>query len=288
MSVTFCLTVDDVCLPGFSSVPDFETILGFLDEQGVPATFFVSPFAEGIPLAGKKDWVRVLREALDQGHDIQLHGLEHSAFEWGIPPRCVLEYEDEVRLRLANDWEALRREWTLETLVSKLTRAKGMLEEAIERPISVFRSPYGSYCSELWEALGAVGIRFSSTLMIDVRGWAFIRGDYETSLDWNEYVPPEVFEYRGVLEMPMMSEYTWYLTPDKLERHVSLAMDDLDRVQKHAGGLMVPLAHVSPLVSGDGSGLALYRRLFDHARSHAEDVTFSTLGEVAAGAGGKL
>ena len=69
-SVRFAFTVDDVAVHrhkaadgfvSFSSVDDLRELIGFLDRQGVPGTFFVVPFNEGIPLYERPDYVAALR-----------------------------------------------------------------------------------------------------------------------------------------------------------------------------------------------------------------------------------
>lgn len=101
----FGMTVDDVCMPEFSSVEHLARTLDLFDELGIRATFFVVPLADGVPLAERPGYVALLRRALAAGHEVAQHGLEHDRFEVGIPPDMVLmlPHEGPARARLARD-----------------------------------------------------------------------------------------------------------------------------------------------------------------------------------------
>jgi len=73
----------------------------------------------------------------------------------------------------------------------------------------------------------------------------------------------------------MLSEYTWYLKDDDLDRHFSLIQDDFDRVRR-AGGAFVALSHYYAMTGEWATGLRVYERLFAHARAQG-GVRFCTL-----------
>ena len=89
----FALTIDDVGVEGFSSVEDLSDLLEFLKKHGVSATLFVTPFNRDRALDKRDDWVDILKRALQDGHELGLHGYRHEACEFGIPPDMILEYE---------------------------------------------------------------------------------------------------------------------------------------------------------------------------------------------------
>ena len=85
----FAFSNDDA---GIQEPELFADLLDFLDEEQVPATFFVVPHAEDRPLDQKPEWVGLIQRALDAGHDLQHHGFNHaSCFEFGIPPFFMLD-----------------------------------------------------------------------------------------------------------------------------------------------------------------------------------------------------
>lgn len=68
-----------------------------------------------------------------------------------------------------------------------------------------------------------------------------------------------------------------HLTDGELERHLALAVEDLDRVRE-VGGTFVALSHNG--VINEGCGFALYERLFRKALERG-DIEFTTLRALA-------
>jgi len=72
-----------------------------------------------------------------------------------------------------------------------------------------------------------------------------------------------------------MSEDACYLTPEKIDRHLALAVDDLHRVADQ-GRIFVLVCHVQCVGADDGLSQQLLHRLFEAARNEYE-VEFGTL-----------
>ena len=279
MSAQFCFSVDDCCVPGFSSPKGFLELLEFLDEQKVPGAFFVAPFTEKAPLSEKPEWLKVIREALTHGHDVQLHGLEHYGLEFGIPPRCILSYEDEIRKRVTSDRISVERGLRKDILSRRLSQAIELFEAAVGYVPCIFRSPFASTHPNFFRVLKESHIEIDTSLIVDPRGWKFITNDYGSPIDWNEYILPEPFGFRDIIEIPIMSEFTFYLKKEHFEKHLNLAKEDLDRTRE-LNGVFVSMCHVDPITGRYAIGLEMYRRLFKHARDFG-DVNFGLLKDVA-------
>ena len=91
--------------------------------------------------------------------------------------------------------------------------------------------------------------------------------------------PPRAFPFTaGVTEVPLMAEYTWYITPAEVDVHLRLAREDLDRAAARDGAAFVALSHFYAMTGEHRAGLELYRRLFAYGRETA-DVQFMTLAQ---------
>jgi peptidoglycan/xylan/chitin deacetylase (PgdA/CDA1 family) len=269
----FCLTNDDA---GSQQPELFGELLDFLAEQQVPATFFVVPAAGGVPLDEKPEWIALLRRALDEGHELQHHGYNHGVFEFGVPPGFMLDIIPEARERWQREPEAVRAEHTLDILRTKLTRGVDILTPILGHEPQGFRSGCLAIGDDMYQALAEYGFHWSSNLVVNPMGWRYINREYDAGEPWQVDVPPHPFPYKaGLIEVPMVSEYTWLLHAEDVERQYDLIRRDYDRVRQ-ASGVFVALSHYYAMTGEYAAGLEVYRRLFAHAREQGE-VRFCTV-----------
>jgi predicted deacetylase len=270
----FCLTVDDVCLEGYSTEEHVQSLLRFFESEAIRSTFFVVPRAEGTPLQEKPGYIKLMKGAVAQGHALGQHGLEHDRFETGIPPRMILDlpHESAARERLAKDRVAIEAGLAVAKLRERLGQGRRILEDALECEITGFRAPCLSTCENLFTALDAEGFRYDSSRYLQEGGWDLLQGKtlaprHISRDDFNR------FQHSGRMRsLPLTTEYTWYLRRDNFDATMALAQHDFDSCLR-ADIPFVTLAHVSPLNEcEDGCGFDFYRKLIEHARSEASAV----------------
>jgi peptidoglycan/xylan/chitin deacetylase (PgdA/CDA1 family) len=268
----FCATVDDVCLEGYSTEEHMARLLDFFGEEGVHATFFAVPRAEGIPLGSRPGYVDLLRRAAVEGHAVGQHGLEHDRFETGIPPKMILDlpHEGPARERLANDRAAIDAGLRPDALRERLSTGRDILQDALGFDVPGFRAPCLSICDNLFDALEAENFRYDSSRHFQDAGWDLLNGK-------DPIVPLPITRERfeasqhggRMYTFPLTAEYTWYLTWDKFDAEMDLARHDFNACMA-AGIPFLPVCHVSPVHEGDeGCGLEFYRRLLSFARAQA-------------------
>ena len=279
----FVLTNDDA---GGANPHLFRELLDFLAVQNVPATFFVVPMSGGIPLDQKPEWLDLLRRAMTEGHELQLHAFDHgSTFEFGVPPGFMLDIIPDAKARWEREPEVIQAEHTVERMRDRIERGKEIFSRALGFEPRGFRGPCLSMCDATYQALAETGFRWSSNLVVNPMGWRYINGDYDAGEPWQPDVPPQPFRYRsGLIEVPMISEYTWYLKEKDLERHYALIKDDFERARQ-VSGAFVTLSHYYALTGEWSTGLRVYERLLADARSAgARFTTVSQLVEAHFGA----
>ncbi len=279
MSVELCWTVDDPALRTYSTIDEFKQLLNFLKDNSVPATFFVPPYGDGIPLAKKPEWIRALKIAIDDGHEIQLHGYEHTAFEFGYPPSFILAYEHKVAQEIRDKKGKIEKQLALKKIEERLQRGIEMFEKTMGFVPTGFRSPYLSMHKNTIKALKNFGFKYDSSFVVNPKGWRYIAKDYSTDVKWQSDVPPRAYRLKsGILEIPIISEYTWYLKKKDFSRQLELALEDFKKV-KGLNGVFTTLSHVAPMTGEFSIGLKVYERLINFAREQG-DVQFCTLSEV--------
>ena len=278
----FVVTVDD---PGglIQEISTLQLVADFFSEEGAPASFFVIPRGEGgWQLDRQEEWLAAAQQAEHQGHDCQLHGLDHWRYEFGPYPAFIFAMggeDTDERLRLAR--EESGHLWHRELYVEKLETAIGIFENAFGRRPQVLRTGALSQTPELYDAVADVGMRYVSNMIVNPRGWEYIGGRYDTDVDWDPGVPPRPYYLtENIINLPMISEYAWQLTPEKMEKHLALGLDDLRRVYED-DGVFVLVCHVQEVGADHPYSRELLHSLLEVAREDYE-VTFMTLRELIA------
>lgn len=280
----FAFTNDD---PGMQQPELFAELLDFLDAQGVPGTFFVVPFAGHQPLDAKPEWVALLQRALASGHELAHHGYTHETpFEFGVPPGFMLDIIPDAKTRWETNPVSVAPLHTAEVLKTKLEQGREIFQRTLGFIPTGFRSPCLGMCETTYATLADMGFQWSSNQVINPMGWRYINRDYEAGEPWTPGLPPHPFRHAaGVTEIPMHSEYTWYLEMGDVERHFQLAKADFDRARA-AGEPFVVLSHYYAMTGQWATGLQVYEKLFAYARELG-DVRFVTLSQLAAEQTGK-
>lgn len=276
----FAFSNDDA---GMQEPALFADLLDFLDEQRVPATFFVVPHAADRPLDQKPEWVGLIQRALDSGHDLQHHGFNHATcFEFGIPPYFMLDIlPPAVQAAYAQRPEQFTQQHVYTALRDKLEQGREILTRLFGYVPRGFRAPCLAMCDNSYAALQDLDFQWSSNQVVNPMGWYYINRDYDRGEPWQPTVPPHPFLlHPPLLEAPIHSEYTWYLTPDDIDRQFALIQADFDRTRA-AGGAFVVLSHYYAMTGQWAAGLEVYRRLFAYARAMG-DVRFVTLNQLVA------
>ncbi len=278
----FVVTVDD---PGglIQDIPTLQRVVDFLGEEGAPASFFVVPRGEGDwQLDRQEEWLAVAQQAERHGHDCQLHGLDHAGCEFGPYPAFIFALggqDPKERLRLAR--EEFGHLWRREVYVEKLGTAIEIFENAFGRRPQVLRTGALSQTPELYDVVADVGMRYVSNMIVDPRGWEYIIGNYDAPGDWDPDVPPAPYKLTSeVINLPIISEYAWKLTPEKIEKHLALGLEDLRRVYE-ADGVFILVCHVQEVGAEHPHSRVLLHRLLEVARQDYQ-VTFMTVRELIA------
>ncbi len=278
----FVVTVDD---PGglIQEIATLQRVVDFFGEEGAPASFFVIPRGEGgWQLDRQEEWLAVAQQAEQQGHDCQLHGLDHAGYEFGPYPAFIFGMggqDPKERLRLAR--EEAGHLWRRDLYVEKLETAIEIFENAFGRRPQTLRTGALSQTPELYDAVADVGMRYVSNMIVNPRGWEYIGGRYDTDVDWDPDVPPTPYYLRqAVINLPMISEYAWKLTPEKIDKHLALAIEDLERVYA-ADGVFILICHVQEVGADHPHSRVLLHRLLEAAREDYQ-VTFMTVRELIA------
>lgn len=282
----FVVTVDD---PGglIQDLGTFDRTRRFFDAEGVPASFMVVPRGDGgWQLDQQPEWLANLKSAEADGHDCQLHGLDHWNCEFGPYHEIVRWMSGDAAAELKKDTDKWGHMWRADVFIQKLLTAIGIFETAFERKPLVFRTGALSQTSDLYDVMADVKMKYASNLVVDPRGWSYIIGNYDNPGDWDPDVPPHAYYLNDeVINLPIASEYAWYLTEEKIEPHLALAVDDMRRIWDQ-NGVFILVCHVQCVGAEDGLSMKLLSRIIQAAREDfgAEFGTLTGLvGDIEAG-----
>ncbi|MBT3381791.1 MAG: polysaccharide deacetylase family protein [Lentisphaerae bacterium] len=264
------VTTDDVGMDGYSTPEHVRNLLDLWASENLTGTLFAVPRWDGREIGASAEYVSILQHAVEQGHDVAQHGLDHTRFQTGIPPKMVLDlpHEGPAREYLANHRDEIAAAHTVDKLRHILGTGRQILEDALGVPMRGFRAPCLSTCDQLFEALEAEAYVYDSSAVFQTTAWDLIN-------DPDRDVAPmpvtrELFEQMqtagSMWTWPISAEYTWYLKCEHAERFLALAKHDFEACLS-AGIPFVPVCHVSPVQEGDaGQGFDLYRKLMAYVR----------------------
>jgi len=274
-------TMDDVGAGGSDMVEAMRRVCALLQSRGVRMTLFVVPKPSGQPMS--EEWVNALREAHAAGHDLQLHGLTHEdCFEFGPPNWPATD----IMPAFIEEFERRRGElmprYTLPNLRARIEEGLAIFRQRLGVEPTVFRAPCGAISKPMFEALQQVGIRYHSCMYISGTGYEHLpHRSGVIAQKWVSDIPHTPFRwYSGVVEVPILNEYTWRGAWQREQEFVALAKEDVSRIAQESN-VAVLLTHTH----GVGDNLDYALRLMDAVIEHVLTNglgDFATLGELAA------
>ena len=268
------VSADDVGMDGYSTPEHLRNLVRFWESEGLKGTLFVVPRWDGREIGESREYVSLLKDIIERGHEVAQHGLDHTRFQTGIPPQMVLNlaHKGPARERLATHRQEIEAAHSLDILRQVLTQGRRILEDALGVPMLGFRAPCLSTCDRLFEALAAEAYQYDSSAVFQDVAWDMIAtpGKAVSPLPITRERFAHMQTTGSLRTWPISAEYTWYLKREQATSFLDLAKHDLDACLA-AGIPFVPVCHVSPVQEGDADqGFDLYRKLLAHAREVTE------------------
>ncbi len=277
---TYVWSIDDPGLGGSDQAESMRRTSRFFDSRGLRATWFAVPKPGGKPLTD--DWKRALCEARDAGHDVQLHGLTHAdCFEFGPPAWPATAISPELLTTFESRREELMARYTVENLRARIEEGQELFERELGVHPTVFRAPCNSISKAMFEALRQTGILYHSVAYISGTGYDHLPHRRSAALTpaWTEAIPHHPFRwYSGIVEAPMLNEYTWRGASAREPEFLALARADVERIARES-----PIAVILMHTHGIADNEAYAFRLIDAVAAQVQQQggTFATLGELA-------
>jgi len=277
MSTQFAFTNDDAGSGGLEMVESFRRTCAYLESSGLRGTWFVVPQADGVAMS--TEWKKALLAARDAGHDLQLHGLTHAdCYEFGPPVEPAIS----IIPQFVTDYKARRADLEARYTVEKL---RARIEDGIEifqRELgiipTIFRAPCGAISEAMFEALALMDIRYETSQYINMGCYHHLN-NRPPAQEWTDAWPHRPFRWvAGVIEVPILGEYTWRSSSGWREAFLSLAKADCDRIVKESP-VAVLLSHTHGIASDYDYSFRTFDAIFEHIIANGGSIT--TLGALA-------
>jgi hypothetical protein len=215
---------------------------------------------------------------------LQLHGLTHEdCFEFGPPnwPATIIspKFEPEFEQRR----EELMPRYTVEKLRARMEEGMAIFTRDLGVTPTVFRAPCGAISKAMFEALRSAGIHYHSCEYISATGYEHLphrSGRIEPQ--WREDIPHQPFRwYSGIIEVPILNEYTWRGASQREAEYLALARQDVRRIVTESP-VVVILMHTHGIADDFDYAFRLIDTLVEQGGGSEN---FSTLGALAASGG---
>ncbi len=274
-------SIDDAGMGGRDMVEALVRTTDFLTSRGLLSTWFVVPKAHHRPLTDA--WRRALTAAHDAGHDLQLHGLTHAnCYEFGPPIWPATSILSTLQTEFDQHRLEMLSRYTVPRLRARIEEGMALFTQALDVEPTLFRAPCGAISKAMFAALQEVGIKFHTCMYISGTGYQHLpHNSGVVQQDWVTTIPYHPYHwYHGIIEVPILNEYTWHGAGARSVEFIDLACRDVDRIQTES-----PVAVILMHTHGIADDYDHTFRILDAVTEHIgkqPGASFTTLGALAA------
>ena len=275
----FVWSIDDAGMGGEVLVEATRRMAQFLESRSLRATWLVVPKPNGQPLS--PEWLAVLREARERGHDLQLHGLTHAdCFEFGPPAWPATAIRPAFVEEFAQRREELTARYTVANLRARMEEGMEIFRRELEIEPILFRAPCGAISQAMFAALAQVGIGYHSCQYISGTGYSHLpHNSGDLTPVWSDAIPHRPYRwYADVIEAPILNEYTWRGSGVRSAEFIELARQDVAHIVQ-ASSVAVILMHTHGIADDFDHACRTVDAVVEHTASLGGH-NFITLGEL--------
>lgn len=268
-----------------SQSPQLQRQLDFIDDLGIPGSFFIVPKNGNGPIDEDPELLATIASARQSGHTFHQHGYQHDAFECGVPETWMLDFSPPTRERYDLERLEIEKRHTYEAQLRMLEAGRRIWRRAFgEEPIG-FRPGWGAMCRAHYRALETLGYGWTSSRLICKTSWLWNQGMWEAPMEFREGLSwtIEPIADTSVLEIPMTGgDYGFRVHNelDKIQAMAELGMREFEFC--HERGLpFVFVSHWHGLQHGEDAGYAVHKLFIEalQASGKAEFMTMTALYE---------
>ncbi|MEM7131614.1 MAG: DUF2334 domain-containing protein [Chloroflexota bacterium] len=278
---TYVWSIDDAGSGGSKMVESLRQATQFFSSRGVGSTWFTVPKAGDRPLSAA--WKEALIAARDAGHDLQLHGLTHAdCYEFGPPVWPATSILPTLQSDFVQRSDELMPRYTVTNLRARIEEGMAIFANDLGVEPTVFRAPCGAISKPMFAALREVGIGYHTCMYISGTGYAHLpHNDGEITQKWVDEIPHQPYRwYDGIVEIPILNEYTWKGAGQRSAEFIDLAKQDLDHIRQKSP-IVVILMHTHGIADDYEHTFRLIDAVIEHV-GQQNGATFATMGELAA------
>jgi peptidoglycan/xylan/chitin deacetylase (PgdA/CDA1 family) len=281
----FIFTSDDVASGDDPArVEQFSMVLDWLDGVGIPGTFFWVPRpGGGRPSDESAIWTSAIDDAMERGHEFQLHGHYHECFEFGIPQESIRRHAPQMFEDYDADPESFHNGWTVGKLQTRFEEAVAIYRRAFGRPPLVFRAACLGVGANAYEAMHRAGIRYSSSRSINPAATGYVITRRPELKVWSpDYSGMPFEEPPGVLEIPTLEDLVIMgIDEDDFDMVLELFKRDIEHYLDALGDWPYAIfgSHFASIARDMQLITGLYETLFDWLSDQGVD-GWATFGEV--------
>lgn len=272
----FVWSIDDAGMGNTALVDATRRMARFFESRSLAATWLVVPKPGGQPLSA--EWLAVLREARDRGHDLQLHGLTHAdCFEFGPPAWPATSIRPAFVDEFAQRREELLPRYSVANLRARMEEGLEIFRRELEIDPVLFRAPCGAISQAMFTALDQVGIGYHSCQYISGTGYQHLpHNSGDLTPVWTDEIPHRPYRwYADVVEAPILNEYTWRGAGARSQEFIELARQDASRIVQESP-VAVILMHTHGIADDFDHACRLVDAVVEHVASLG-DHSFTTL-----------
>lgn len=208
-----CLTIDDIH-PVVTDIQKLNQLFDLLRRYKLKSTIFIAPFYYRKNIGDYKQYVNLLKNYLDEGNEIGLHGFEHKKHEFGYSVKLPFPLFD--------------------TQVKKLKKSTKLLENALQTKIYGFRAPCYQHNNNTIKALSELKFSYDSSKTVFKPTHI---PKYNIRLRTSTLPKPYIIK-DNLVEIPVVGDYT------NSQNNFEKSLDDDIKFVSEQDGVFVINSHI--------------------------------------------
>lgn len=256
--IPFIWTNDDITVGKKQSM---QGQMSFLDKHGLKGTFFVVPRPSSgkVRLTEDPALIELLKEAVQQGHEIQQHSVTHVCIENGTADMRMFDLMGDVaRLEYSTQRFLYERLWDLEVIQAHIKWGMEEWIDAFGSPSPGYRPGCGAFCGNMYRALENLGFEWCSARLVSMTGWMWASGKYDYPIRFDG--PAKPFAQGGLIEYPILDDVAFRIPENKIDDMVELGWKMWEMCVENNDPYIL-VSHPFALEHEGGTGYAIHDKL---------------------------
>lgn len=205
------LTFDDIH-PSAINIDTLKRIFDLLKRYKLKSTIFVTPLYLDKKISENREYVNLLKNYLEEGNEIAIHGFRHENYEFGYPLIPFPLFDDQIK---------------------KLEKSVKIFEKTFHIKANGFRSPNYHHNNNTIKALNKLKFIYDSSKTV-------FKPARMSKIRFRTFVPLHPYMiYNNLVEIPITGDYLFNIDSRNFDDSIKYMKKDIEYIRKSNGVIVI-------------------------------------------------